>query len=121
MRFERTLKVFSLTCLLTLASLVLLIPILIYKQGTFSEASVALVSSPYVESNVLKYVWSGYIHQSCAIVIDRYLVTSENVVITLKSSPLLDPLENAELGPANFTLSVETPSGMPEPALPRGL
>lgn len=100
-------------CGLIWVPLFLIGPIASYKQGTFSNATVEIIASPYVQSNVLKYIWSGDIDRSCPIVIDRYIITSENVVITLKPSPLLPPVSDRDLGPVSFPISVETPAGMP--------
>lgn len=85
-----------------------------YEQATFRNAEVELIASPYQESQVLQYFWRGDVYQSCPIVIDRKIITSEGVVITLQSSPLLPALPESELGPHEIRLEVETPSDLPE-------
>ncbi|MDF3413297.1 hypothetical protein HKX54_02415 [Sulfitobacter sp. M57] len=85
-----------------------------YQSGTFENAHVRLVSEPYIDSPDLKYIWSGDILKSCPIVIDRQIITSEGVVVTLQSSPPLPALSPKQLGHREFPLTVETPAGMPE-------
>lgn len=93
--------------------LLILAPLSSYNDGTFRDATVAVTAEPYRESDTLKYIWSGEIHRSCPIVIDRQIISSERVVITLTSSPLLPALSLDDLGPAKFPIEVETPDGLP--------
>lgn len=85
-----------------------------YHTGTFKNAQSRLASEPYVDSPDLRYIWSGDVLKSCPIVIDRQIITSEGVVITLQSSPLLPAPSQNQLGHREIPLTVETPAGMPE-------
>jgi hypothetical protein len=88
-------------------------PLVSHWEGTFSGASVEVLQEPYRDSPVLKYIWRGEVYRSCPITIERFMTTSEGVVLTLEPSirPAL-PVE--DLGYAEIHLTVETPSGMPE-------
>lgn len=112
MRF--TIPAIFIATMLTTLTVWLIGPIASYGQGTSRDMTVLVTAEPYAESDTLKYIWSGDVYRSCPIVIDREITTSEGVVITLTSSPLLPGPPLDDLGPASFPLKVETPDGLPE-------
>jgi len=96
-----------------LASWWLAVPIATYNQGTSSHIHNSVIASPYVESNTLLYEWTGSVNKSCPIVLDRYITTSEGVIVTLQSSDLLSLVPMGDLGIWSQTIRVETPVSLP--------
>lgn len=88
-------------------------PALNYNKGTAENVSFELVSSPYIDSDVLKTFWSGDVVRSCPITLRREIIDSRGYVKTLQPTSY-SALPRHMLGQKSFPIDVQTPKDLPE-------
>lgn len=87
-------------------------PMMTYNDGTSSEIKIEVLAEPYLDTDRLKYRWSGDVERSCAVTLRRQIVDAKGYIRSLQPSNF-PAYPKDDLGPQSFPVTVETPSDLP--------
>lgn len=104
-------KKIQLTLAMIWVPLLLILPALLWSQGTSRNVSVRVISEPYRASPDLVYEWSGIVYRACPIRLERHIVDASGYVHRLVDKEF--PASSGGLGPTRFEVRVETPQNLP--------
>lgn len=86
----------------------IVIPFINYGSGTAVDITVKVIKSPFVESPVLVYEWTGTVTRLCAVEIRRKMISSDGVVTSLLPLNLNAPPRSA-LGKQSYEIRISVP------------